>query len=459
MVDSNRQLETIREEPNLEINMADQRVDQIYKALRLLPEFDGNQHILTRFIHLADQLVLQYMSADPQFALSNAALINGILNKITGPASRHINSNGIPETWEGIRGALINNFADQRDESSLYTDLSVITQGNSTPQEFYEKCQNLFGTIITYISLHETDAGAIESKRSLYKKLTLKSYLRGLRDPLGSRVRCMRPDTIEKALEFTQEEMNTLYMQQRNDQLPEKKSQSTSSMHSSNPYKLSFSNPQPVMLPPPRAFNFPAPNNFSSPNNFSMPNNMPGPSRNFNFQPPRPMPVWRPQMPANRGPTRTMQMFSAPPPNYRQSDFRMPPANRGFQPPTGTGPKPMSGVSHFVSKPLNPTRVPHDWSRHGNPPPSNYFKTREINFNEYYDPQCYYEPNYDCYTYHDLPESYDYNTYDYNPTYELYNPNYLPDYLPATVEETTDETPTPDDNQGFSQDLKSEKPK
>ena len=104
--------------------MADS-VDQVYKALRLLPEFDGNSNVLTRFIKLCDQLVQQFMRNGPEFQLANLALLNGILNKIVGPASRTINSNGIPETWEGIRSALINNFADQRDETSLYNDLAL----------------------------------------------------------------------------------------------------------------------------------------------------------------------------------------------------------------------------------------------------------------------------------------------------------------------------------------------
>lgn len=105
--------------------MAQYDIDIIYKSLRLLPEFDGNPHVLTRFINLCDQLVLTHFSTERGRELSNLALINGILNKVTGPAARHINSNGIPENWQGIRSALINNFADHRDESSLYNDLSM----------------------------------------------------------------------------------------------------------------------------------------------------------------------------------------------------------------------------------------------------------------------------------------------------------------------------------------------
>lgn len=380
-------------------------VDSVYKSLRLLPEFDGNTNVLTRFIHLCDQLVAAHIKPGPDYELSNLCLINGILNKITGPAARTINSNGIAENWASIRSALINNFADHRDETALYNDLSLLTQGSNTPHEFYERCQSLFSTIMTYISLHENVATTIEAKRDLYKKLTLQSFLRGLKDPLGSRIRCMRPETIEIALQFVQEESNVLYLQQRSQHFPERKPQSTGADNSFN---------QGFKIMP----NQPPMNAMSKPFIYNMP---PGPSR---APPQMYQPNWKP-MPMhfnqNQGPTRTQQMFAARPPNYNQQNnsFHMQPRN----PPTQnfTGPKPMSGVSHFSTKPLPPTG--HDWRKFGNPPPSNYFKTREMNFNDCYsynqEQPVFYDPYYECY-------------YQAEP----YEPQYPSDYVQESIEYT-----------------------
>lgn len=411
-------------------------LDAIFKALRLVPEFDGNPNILTRFIKLCDQIVATYVQAGAD--LDNLAVINGILNKITGPAARLINSNGIPEDWMGIRKALINNFADQRDETALYNDLSLLTQGSSTPQEFYERCQNLFSTIITYVSLHETIETTVVAKRSLYQKLTLQAFLRGLKDPLGSRIRCMRPETIEKALEYVQEEVNTLYLQQRNEHMSDRKPHPSQQVYRPTD-----------MHPPYSSYNI-------KPYNML---NLPGPSR------PQPPPMWKPQPPpmwrppqmqfqVNRGPTRTQQMFGAPPPNYnaQNNGFRVTqrgPFINNANPPN-TAPKPMSGVSHFVSKPLPPSG--HDWRKFGNPPPSNYFKTREMNFNEMY--------NYDCNPY----DSYYSTEYEYYPGYfdcpeQLYDqPQYADIEYPSTSCEISDESP-PEQNEGFQKDMKSNKPK
>lgn len=387
--------------------MSDQ-VDVIFKSLRLLPEFDGNPHVLTRFINLCDQLVLAHYKVEPGHELGNLSLFNGILNKVTGPAARLINANGIPDTWNGIREALINNFADHRDETALYNDLSLQTQGSSTPQEFYERCQNLFSTIMTYVSLHDSVSTTVDAKRTLYAKLTLQAYLRGLKDPLGSRVRCMRPETMEKALQFVQEELNTLYIQQRNESGPSKKDWQPQPL---NNFKMPLNNFSPMMRAP--AFNMPGPSSQPIYSASGQPRNQP--------MVPQGTPGWRPhsnQMQSFRGPTRTQQMFRAPPPNYRPQNnaFVMPrPQNQSSNFNT---PRPMSGVSHFVSRPLPLTG--HDWRTHGNPPPSNYFKTREVNFNELgYDYDVHYDydnsyPEYDQYYYtcDQYPEYYDCN-YDH----------------------------------------------
>lgn len=435
-IDANRNLDAILENNISDSNshsfkMSADLVDQVYKALRLLPEFDGNPNVLTRFVHLCDQLVTQFVRAEPGFQLSNLALLNGILNKVTGHAAQTINSNGIPENWQGIRNALINNFADQRDETALYNDLALLTQQNLSPQQFYEKCQSLFSTIMTYVTLHETISTTIEAKRDLYRKLTLQAYVRGLKEPLGSRIRCMRPETIEKALEFVHEEMNTLYLQQRNDHLPERRIQPTSLFdpmgHVVKPFNLSHSRP------------------FAFPPSF---NNITGPSNPVQFQPPRPMPNWRPQIPPNRGPTRTQQMFSAPPPNYRPHSnvFRIPPQRPSYSPPNNT-PKPMSGISHYVAKARPLTG--HDWTRHGNPPATNYFKTREMNFNEV-DHNYYGYPDYN----HDQYEQ-TYFEPTYEPSYEQQAYQY--EYIPAFIEEPQEETST--ESQDFQIASTSEKPK
>lgn len=405
--------------------------DTIYKALRPVPEFDGNPNVLTRFIRICDQIVIQYLKNEPGAELGNLCLLNGILNKITGNAARTINSNGIPESWQSIRNALINIFSDQRDETALYNDLSLLSQGNSTPIEFFDKCQNLFSTIMTYVTLHEAVGTTIEAKRDLYRKLTMQSFVRGLKEPLGSRIRCMRPETIEKALEFVQDELNVMYLQQRNEYV-DKRTPSTPQQQGYSPALQKV----PTLVPfvPPKPFNFP-----QSQPSWHRPMMMPPQQQQAAFRQPA---FHQPRMP-----TRTQLMFRAQPPNYNpQNAFKFTPRNV----PNNTGPKPMSGVSHFVTKTLPPAMTGHDWSKFGNPPPSNYFKTREMNYNEtldsnnypygdmtdyYYDYDTYFDPS------QAEPEYYDTCSYDngqyYDPTNALEAPQ------PSTSQTSQNESDFP----------------
>lgn len=378
--------------------------DMIHKALRLVPDFDGNVNVLTRFIKICDQLCNEFLSNDPNKQLNNLYLLNGILNKITGPAATIINSNGIPDSWAGIRNTLVNNFADQRDETALYNDLSLARQGNSSPQEFYDHCQSLFSTIMTYVTLHETIGTTIEAKRTLYKKLTMQSFVRGLKEPLGSRIRCMRPETIEKALEYVQEELNILYQQQRTDNSPK---------------------PQVGLRPQPAV-----PIGFSmhKPNNFNVPMHSIANQQTQGFTPP---PAHRYPMQSQpfrfnnfqqRMPSRTQQMFGAPPPRYnaQSNNFRLPPRHQ----PQHSTPRPMSGVQHVTPRVLPLTATAHDWRRFGNPPPNNYFKSREVNFNECaYDDSYYQDYYHDTEYYNDASDGH-YNdmTYDYDDRVQFYEP-------------------------------------
>lgn len=413
--------------------------DTIYKILRIVPEFDGNPNVLTRFINICDQIVTQYLNNTPGSELTNLCLLNGILNKITGTAAATLNSNGIPDNWLGIRTSLINNFSDQRDETALYNDLSLAVQGNKTPQEFYSHCQTLFSTIMTYVTLHETLTTTIEAKRDLYRKVTMQAFVRGLKEPLGSRIRCMRPETIEKALEYVQEELNVTYLQQRTDGL---KQQTIPKVH-------------PVQFLPPRSQNFQPPMiNWPTPVG-QRPIQPPQPFR-FNFtrnQPQHNMPMH----------TRTQQMFSAPPPNYnpRSNVFRLPPRNNPSQ---NSMPKPMSGIQNFNPRPLPHTSMTgHDWRKFGNPPPTNYLKSREMNMNEClpYEDMCYnyqdycYEPEYNYYSEHD-----DYNT-NYRP--DFCNNNSISYYETNDDRLISDTEPQSDPSccadQDFRLDPKSPKPK
>lgn len=400
--------------------MASVDLDTIHKALRNVPEFDGNPNVLIRFLNLCDQLVISYIDPTPGHEMLNLSLLNGILNKITGHAARILATNGTPTTWENIRNTLKNNFSDQRDESALYTDLSVLTQGSDTPHVFYERVQNLLGTIMTYVQLHDQIGTTIEAKRTLYKKLALQSYLRGLNEPLGSRIRCMRPDSLEDALKFAQEELNVIYLLSKN-RAPTK---------SATPFTTPMIMPQPFRSVPVSPNLYPQSNSF---NPFYQP--MHGtvpltPSIHNNFNP-GPIP----------GPSRTQQVFKALPRSNMSTGFRIPPRPQVFHQNSYTNktnpPQSMSGISHPVARTLPPLK--RDYQPRDNAYTYSNFKPREMNMNELYNPYC--DQSYVVYPYaYETP----YLNCNYQPEYTVTHPNDCPPETEYVFEQYPDSCNNPD---------------
>lgn len=402
--DAHRSLETLSES-NCSSKMSTTTVDHdtIHKALRNVPEFDGNPHILIRFLNLCDQLVTTYVDPNPGNELMNLSLLNGILNKITGSAARILATNGSPSNWQGIRSSLIHHFSDQRDESALYTDLSMLTQGSDTPQVFYEKVLNLLSIIMTYVELHDSLSTTVEAKRTLYKNLALQSYLRGLNEPLGSRIRCMRPSSLEDALKYAEEELNVIYMQNKHKPVPQR-------------------NPVPLQS---NFYNRQNPN-FAS--NQPIQAHVPNQPRFSTYRPQGP-PMQYGAVHPQPGPSRTQQMFRSLPRSNMSTGFKIPPKPQMSQPNFNRNlPQPMSGISHPVARTIPPTR--YDWRSSNNVPTT--YSPQEMHFTEMHYP---YETNP---SYDDPQVSEDYPRYDDQPQeFQLYEQSINPEnYNEHVVEET-----------------------
>ncbi|XP_026322192.1 uncharacterized protein DDB_G0287625-like [Hyposmocoma kahamanoa] len=184
-------------------------------ALKIVPEYNGDANSLYRFINASDHIFTQYFDNENENNFQNIIIVNGLIGKLKGKALDIVDVNAA-NTWPRIKEVLIENFSDQRDENSLNRDLVNLHQGNESPQQFYDKCTNLLTTLINYINLHNDDQNVIACKRDFFTAQALKSFLAGLREPLGSTIRAMRPESLPQALQFIKEEGNIMYLQKRN---------------------------------------------------------------------------------------------------------------------------------------------------------------------------------------------------------------------------------------------------
>lgn len=184
-------------------------------ALSVVPTYDGNTNSLYRFITAAEGFANQFLIVDDPENYQNQIVFNGLFGKLQGKALE-VSNISVATSWASLKETLVQNFSDQRDENSLNRDLVNLCQGNESPQHFYDRCLSVLNTITNYINLHNNDISIRSSKITFYNTQTLKTFLAGLKEPLGSTIRAMRPDTLPLALQYIKEEMNIEYIQRRN---------------------------------------------------------------------------------------------------------------------------------------------------------------------------------------------------------------------------------------------------
>lgn len=179
--------------------------------LRVIPEFNGDPSRLPGFIRASDLIINQFSVNDPT-AFINHLLLSSVIQKLTGAAATVTNGRLI-HTWKDLKQILKDNFGDQRSEDTLLQDLLHLKQNNESPLTFYNRCQELKAALFSHLSHTDSTAELQTMKAQMYTSLTLKAFLSGLRDPLGSFIRSTEPATLEDALRKINEEQNIRHLQ------------------------------------------------------------------------------------------------------------------------------------------------------------------------------------------------------------------------------------------------------
>lgn len=178
-------------------------------AIKDLPHFDGNQRLLFEFLNNVEEILalIQCTSGTAYGKL----LLRAIRNKITGPANEVLNMYGTPLDWEQIKSNLILHYSDKRNETSLIRDLHGLKQGNKTVQNYYSEIIEILATMTNNIQIHETNENVVRAKKDLYTEMCLNVFLSGLKEPLGSTIRAMRPGNLATAFSYCIKEQNISY--------------------------------------------------------------------------------------------------------------------------------------------------------------------------------------------------------------------------------------------------------
>lgn len=193
---------------NNDINMANQ-FNEFY--LKMIPEFDGEPANVGNFINSCNLIMNQFYNANDPNLYLNHFLLNFIQSKLTGQARAIISTKNITD-WNSLKTAITENFTDQRDDTSLLSELLSLKQrANEDALSFSNRCRYIEQLLISNLSCNEQNANTRVLKATIYSQQTLKAFLGGLRNPLGMVVRSTKPQNIESALKFIISEENYEY--------------------------------------------------------------------------------------------------------------------------------------------------------------------------------------------------------------------------------------------------------
>ncbi|KAI5707738.1 myb-like protein P [Diaphorina citri] len=165
--------------------------------LKMVPEFSGEPELLPRFLSICEKLVMKFYNVTNLNDFQNDYLMDSIIAKIKGDAQRNISSCVI-SSWNDLKNALINTYADKRDVHTLVIEMCALKQTSESAFEFFNKIQKMINLQTSYVVNHNTPGAEYIKKFIL--DLGLRTFLRGLKEPLGSLMRTKNPKDLNDAL-------------------------------------------------------------------------------------------------------------------------------------------------------------------------------------------------------------------------------------------------------------------
>ena len=108
-----------------------------------------------------------------------------------------IRKEGILKDFFNAHKKSINSYADKRDDTTLIIELTHCRQTGDDPLEFIKFIQTKLNILYNFLTLnYDSEQELI----NLAQRLALKTFLVGLKDPLGSLIRTKDPKSLEEAL-------------------------------------------------------------------------------------------------------------------------------------------------------------------------------------------------------------------------------------------------------------------
>lgn len=173
-------------------------LDKIPDIVKCLRDFSGNPTEFGSWKKSVERVLKIYenLKGTPKYF----GILNVVRNKITGNADIALESYNTPLNWDCIIKCLTTHYADKRDLGTLEYQMSSMTQGNNSVQDFYKEVYAHLSLILNKIACMEESETAIHLLTKTYRNKALDTFVRGLRGDLPRLLGIREPSDLHEAL-------------------------------------------------------------------------------------------------------------------------------------------------------------------------------------------------------------------------------------------------------------------
>lgn len=188
-------------------------LDKVPDVVRCLREFSGDPKEFASWKKSVDRIIKLFdaTKGTPKYF----AILNVIRNKIVGHADTALESYNTPLNWEAISICLETHYADKRDLGTLEYQMSTLTQGSHTIEQFYQEVYAHLTLILNKIGCMKIGPEAMQLMTETYRNKALDTFIRGLRGDLPRLLGTREPTDLPQALHLCLKLENQNYRTQQ----------------------------------------------------------------------------------------------------------------------------------------------------------------------------------------------------------------------------------------------------
>lgn len=170
------------------------KIEKMY--LDAIPQFDGEPKVLKDFLSVCNGIVLNFYDTSSDTSPQNWLILSHIKAKIIGDAKIKLANHDL-SSWEKIKRALLDTYADKRDLGTLTKEMYQISQVNETAFDFVQRLEQHLYLINAYLDTHgrATDAPLL---KETWSNLATKQALDGMKNPLQQYVKARKPSSLSQ---------------------------------------------------------------------------------------------------------------------------------------------------------------------------------------------------------------------------------------------------------------------